>query len=101
MKWAAANGITAGTGKDTFSPDAVCTRAQAVTMLYAVADTPDVSGLDNPFADVAGDAYYCAAVKWAAANGITAGTSKDTFSPDAVCTRGQIILMLYRGDTQA
>ena len=101
VKWAAANGITAGTSATTFSPDAVCTRAQAVTMLYATADSPDVSELDNPFADVADDAYYCAAVKWAAANGITAGTSATTFSPDAVCTRGQIIIMLYRGEMQA
>lgn len=101
VKWAYAKGVTGGTSATTFSPNAACTRAQAVTMLYAAAGRQDVSGLDNPFADVADDAYYCAAVKWAAANGITAGTSKTTFSPNTVCTRGQIILMLYRGDTQA
>ena len=93
--------ITGGVSADTFGTDLGCTRAHIVTFLYQLAGAPDVSGLDNPFADVAGDAYYCAAVKWAAANGITAGTSKDTFSPDAVCTRGQIILMLYRGEMQA
>lgn len=93
--------ITGGVSADTFGTDLGCTRAHIVTFLYQLAGAPDVSGLDNPFADVAGDAYYCAAVKWAAANGITAGTGKDTFSPDAVCTRGQIILMLYRGEMQA
>ena len=53
------------------------------------------------FADVAADAYYADAVAWAAANGVTAGTSATTFSPDDACTRGQIVRMLYRGDMQA
>ena len=60
-----------------------------------------MSGTALPFTDVAEDAYYTDAVKWAAANGVTVGTSATTFSPDDACTRGQIVCMLYRGDTQA
>ena len=93
--------ITNGTSATTFSPDATCTRAQIVSFLYRLAGEPDVSGETLPFTDVAEDAYYADAVKWAAANGITNGTSATTFSPAASCTRGQIVRMLYRGDTQA
>ena len=96
VKWAAANGVTAG----TFSPNDTCTRAQAVTLLYNAAGAPAVSDTVS-FADVAADAYYADAVAWAAANGVTVGTSATTFSPDDACTRGQIVCMLYRGDTQA
>ena len=98
VKWAVANGVTAGTSATTFSPNAACTRAQAVTLLYNAVDTPDVSDLTLSFTDVAADAYYADAVKWAAANGVTVGTSATTFSPDAPCTRGQIVVMLYRGE---
>ena len=100
VKWAAANGVTAGTSATTFSPNDTCTRAQAVTLLYNAAGAPAVSDTVS-FADVAADAYYADAVAWAAANGVTAGTSATTFSPDDACTRGQIVRMLYRGDTQA
>ena len=100
VKWAAANGVTAGTSATTFSPNDTCTRAQAVTLLYNAAGAPAVSDTVS-FADVAADAYYADAVAWAAANGVTAGTSATTFSPDDACTRGQIMCMLYRGDTQA
>ena len=100
VKWAAANGVTAGTSATTFSPNDTCTRAQAVTLLYNAAGAPAVSDTVS-FADVAADAYYADAVAWAAANGVTAGTSATTFSPDDACTRGQIVCMLYRGDTQA
>ena len=100
VKWAVANGVTSGTSATTFSPNDTCTRAQAVTLLYNAAGAPAVSDTVS-FADVAADAYYANAVAWAAANGVTAGTSATTFSPDDACTRGQIVRMLYRGDTQA
>ncbi len=98
VKWAVANDVTAGTSATTFSPNATCTRAQTVTLLYNAAGAPDVSDLTLSFDDVAAGAYYADAVKWAAANGITNGTSATTFSPAASCTRGQIVVMLYRGD---
>lgn len=100
VKWAVANGVTSGTSATTFSPNDTCTRAQAVTLLYNAAGAPAVSDTVS-FADVAADAYYANAAAWAAANGVTAGTSATTFSPDDACTRGQIVRMLYRGDTQA
>ena len=92
--WAVEQGITAGTGATTFSPDATCTRGQIVTFLYR-ADGTTTSG-SNPFTDVADNAYYADAVKWAVAEGVTAGTSATTFSPDASCTRSQIVTFLYR-----
>lgn len=95
VQWAVAQGITAGTGGNTFSPDAACTRAQAVTFLYSYEKSPAVSG-GNTFADVAGGAYYTNAVQWAVDQGITVGTSNTTFSPSAACTRGQIVAFLYR-----
>ena len=103
VKWAyfSAPQITVGVTETTFAPASTCTRAEVVTFLYRLAGEPDVSGTALPFTDVAEDAYYTDAVKWAAANGVTAGTSATTFSPDDACTRGQIVCMLYRGDTQA
>ena len=92
--WAVERGITAGTSATTFSPDATCTRGQIVTFLYRAVGTT-TSGT-NPFVDVADSAYYADAVKWAVAEGVTAGTSATTFSPDASCTRGQIVTFLYR-----
>ena len=94
MLWAVERGITAGTSATTFSPDATCTRGQIVTFLYRAVGTT-TSGT-NPFVDVADSAYYADAVKWAVAEGVTAGTSATTFSPDASCTRGQIVTFLYR-----
>ena len=93
--WAIEQDITAGTAAATFSPDATCTRAQIVTFLWRAAKMPAAESTAN-FADVAADAYYANAVSWAAQNGITAGTGKNTFSPDASCTRAQIVTFLYR-----
>ena len=93
--WAVENGITKGTSSTTFSPDQYCTRAQIVTFLWRANDEP-VSGTVNPFVDVAANAYYVDAVLWAVKNGITNGTSATTFSPDASCTRAQIVTFLYR-----
>ncbi|MBS7226156.1 MAG: S-layer homology domain-containing protein, partial [Clostridiaceae bacterium] len=70
------------------------TRAQTVSFLYRHAGSPAVSG--NSFADVNADAYYANAVAWAVTEEITAGTSTNTFSPNADCTRGQIVSFLYR-----
>jgi len=93
--WAVENGITKGTTDTTFSPNAKCTRAQIVTFLWRSQKSP-ASGSVNPFTDVAADAYYVDAVLWAAENGITAGTTATTFSPNNDCTRAQIVTFLYR-----
>ena len=93
--WAVENGITKGTSDTTFSPDVKCTRAQIVTFLWRAQKSPAVASV-NVFTDVAADAYYVDAVNWAVANGITSGTSAATFSPNADCTRAQIVTFLYR-----
>ena len=96
VAWAVENGVTGGTSATTFSPDAACTRAQAVTFLWRAAGSPAPKSSVNPFTDVSTSAYYYDAVLWAVERGITAGTSATTFSPDATCTRGQIVTFLYR-----
>lgn len=93
--WAVENGITSGTSATTFSPDATVTRAQNVTFLWRWAEASAVETV-NPFTDVAADMYYHDAVLWAADEGITAGTSATTFSPDDPCLRSQIVTFLYR-----
>ena len=95
VAWAVENGITGGTGNDKFSPDATCTRAQAVTFLYRASGSPAVSG-SAAFSDVAADAYYASAVKWAEKNGITGGIGGGLFGSGNNCTRGQIVTFLYR-----
>lgn len=95
VAWANENGITNGTGNGMFSPDATCSRAQIVLMLYRMAGNKDVEK-GYRFADVATDAYYADAVQWAVKNGITNGTTDDCFSPDADCTRAQVITFLHR-----
>ena len=92
--WAAEKGITAGTSATTFSPDATLTRSQAVTFLYRAAGSPAAS--NSSFNDVAADAYYANAVSWAVSEGVTAGTGGNNFSPNADCTRAQIVTFLYR-----
>ena len=96
IDWAVANGITAGTGENTFSPNVGCTRGQVVTFLWRMAGMPEPTVQNDPFTDVKAGAYYEKAVLWAFERGITAGTSADTFSPEAVCTRGQIVTFLWR-----
>ena len=95
VAWAVENGITSGTGDGKFSPDATCTRAQAVTFLYRASGAPAVSG-NAAFSDVATNAYYAAAVKWAEKNGITGGIGGGLFGSDNDCTRAQIVTFLYR-----
>ena len=93
--WAVENGVTNGTSATTFSPDAICTRGQIVTFLHRSLNQP-AAGTNNPFTDVAPDAFYANAVLWAVANDVTKGTSATTFSSNATCTRGQIVTFLYR-----
>jgi hypothetical protein len=95
VMWAVEQGITTGATATTFAPDATVTRAQFVTFEYRAAGSPEVTS-DVSFGDVSGNAYYANAVKWAAANGITTGTSANAFSPAASCTRGQTVTFLYR-----
>ena len=96
VAWAVENGITTGTAEGTFSPDATCTRAQAVTFL-ARAQNAKTTG-KTAFSDVPADSYFADAVAWAQANGVTTGTSETTFSPDNDCTRAQIVTFLYRAN---
>ena len=93
--WALEEGITTGTSSTTFSPDAVIDRAQAVTFLHRANGAPSVTG-HTAFTDVPQTAYYADAVKWAVDHGITTGTSAAAFSPNASCTRAQIVTFLYR-----
>ena len=95
VQWAVGKGITNGTSAETFSPEAPCTRAQIVTFLWRAAGSPVVNYAMD-LSDVAGDAYYAEAVRWALSEGITTGTSDHTFSPDAVCTRAQAVTFLWR-----
>ena len=100
--WAVDNNITNGTDKTHFSPDAACTRAQMVTLLWrAVGEPSTVATTVNPFTDVAEDAYYYGAVLWAVEKGITLGTSDTTFSPDDTVTRAQAVTFLFRHMGQA
>ncbi len=94
--WAVGKGLTTGTSATTFSPNKSCTRAEAVTFLYRYAGDPSVSATSK-FTDV-GSAWYTAAVSWAVQNGITAGTSATTFSPNTTCNRAMIVTFLYRYD---
>lgn len=90
--------ITNGTGKDTFSPEQTCTRAQVVTFLWRSAGCPQPTSSNNPFKDVSKDAYYRDAVLWAVERGITNGTSKSTFSPEDPCTRAHVVTFLWRSE---
>jgi beta-glucosidase len=93
--WAKANGITEGVSDTLFGVGQTVTRAQMIQWLWKAAGSPKAQSSDNPFKDVKEDAFYREAVLWAAENKITAGTSDGVFSPDAPCTRAQIITFLY------
>ena len=94
--WAVEKGITAGTDATHFSPDGICTRAQAVTFLWRAAGSPAAKSAVMPFADVKAGSYYYDAVLWAVEKGITAGTDATHFSPDGTCSRAQIVTFLWR-----
>lgn len=93
--WAAEGGIVTGTDAVHFSPDASCTRAQLVTLLWRAAGSPVVNYAMN-FNDVDSGAYYAEAVRWAASEKVVEGTTAETFAPDAAVTRAQVVTMLYR-----
>ena len=96
VNWAVEKGITTGTDAIHFSPDGICTRAQAVTFLWRAAGSPAAKSAVMPFTDVKAGSYYYDAVLWAVENGITKGTSDTMFSPDATCSRAQIVTFLWR-----
>ena len=98
VDWAVENGITQGTDATHFSPDGICTRAQAVTFLWRAAGSPKPETRTMPFTDVPAGSYYYDAVLWAVENGITKGTSDTTFSPNMTCTRAQIVAFLWRSE---
>ena len=98
VDWAVENGITKGTDDTHFSPDGICTRAQAVTFLWRTAGSPKPEIRTMPFTDVPVGSYYYDAVLWAVENGITKGTSDTTFSPNMTCTRAQIVAFLWRSE---
>ena len=95
VMWAVSEGITKGTTATTFSPDKVCTRAEIVAFLYRASGDAQ-TGAAARFTDVAADAWCAEAVAWAAANGVTKGTTDTTFSPNAGCTRAQAVTLIYR-----
>ena len=96
--WAVDKGITTGTSATTFNPDGICTRAQTVTFLWRAAGSPAAKSAVMPFADVQAGSYYYDAVLWAVENGITKGSNETMFSPDATCTRAQIVTFLWRAN---
>ena len=98
VQWAVNLGITKGTSATTFSPKTGCTRAQIVTFLWRAAKSPEPRSNTSKFTDVYATAHadYMKAINWATEQGITAGTGNGKFSPDATCTRAQIVTFLYR-----
>lgn len=96
VQWAVENGITTGASDTKFDPNGKCTRAQIVTFLWRAAGQQQPETAENPFEDVASDAYYKNAVLWAVENGITTGTAATRFAPKGICTRGQGVTFLYR-----
>ena len=96
--WAVDKGITKGTDTTHFSPNGICTRAQAVTFLWRAAGSPAAKSGAMPFTDVKASSYYETAVLWAVENGITNGTTATTFSPEQNCSRAQIVTFLWRSE---
>ena len=94
--WAVEQGITTGMSETSFAPDATCTRGQVATFLWRAQGKPQASEISEPFSDVSPKAYYYNAVLWAVEENITQGTGKGNFSPEATCTRAQIVTFLYR-----
>ena len=98
VAWAVENGVTNGTGTNTFSPDKTCTRGQIVTFLWRAKGSPEPTSTENPFTDVSENDYYYKAVLWAKETGVTSGTSATKFSPGKGCTRGQVVTFLWRAE---
>ena len=98
VAWAVENGVTTGTGDGKFSPDAPCTRGQAVTFLWRALG--QLTGDTASFADVPADSYFAQAVAWAAQSGVTTGVGNNLFAPGGDCTRAQIVTFLWRAYRQ-
>lgn len=98
VKWAVENGVSSGTSNNTFSPTSPCTRAQVMTFLWRAMGSPEPHRPTSDFIDVKETDYYKDAVQWAVENNVTAGTSNELFSPNAVCTRGQVMTFLWRAE---
>lgn len=98
VRWAVANGITDGTSDTTFSPKDPCTRGQVVTFLWKAMGSPEPGSKDNPFTDVADDAYYTKAILWATEQEITSGTTETTFSPEDTCSRADVMTFLWAAE---
>ncbi len=96
--WAVEKGITTGASSAAFDPKGTCTRAQAVTFLWRAAGSPQPEADRCPFRDISPEKYYYEAVLWAVEKEITTGTSAAAFTPQASCTRAQIVTFLYRAD---
>ena len=99
LEWAVEKGVTGGTGDGAFSPNAPCTREQAAAMLWRSKGSPEPSGADNPFTDIAGS-DYAKAILWAYENKITGGTGAAAFSPAQSCTKAQALTFLLRARGQ-
>ena len=96
VDWAVDRGITVGASATKFDPNGICTRAQAVTFLWRALGKPAAKNTAMSFTDVAADAYYRDAVLWAVENRIVLGVSETKFDPDGICTRAQIVTLLWR-----
>ncbi len=94
--WALENGVASGLSETSFGPGKTCTRAQAVTFLWAAAGCPEPENDECPFKDVKKSSFFRKAVLWALENGVTGGTSETTFSPKKNCTRAEILTFLYK-----
>ena len=100
VDWAYVKGVTKGTSETAFSPDAACTRAQAVTFLWRAMGSPDPKSTKCDFTDVEAGAYYYKAVLWAVEHEITNGVGGNRFDPDGTCNRAQIVTFLWRAENK-
>ena len=96
VSWTTSEGITTGTSESTFSPDSFCNRAQAVTFIWRAMGSQQPMLEQSNFVDISPDVYYYHAVLWAVEQGITTGTSAETFSPNIEVTRAQVVTLLWR-----
>ncbi|MBO4212187.1 MAG: S-layer homology domain-containing protein, partial [Oscillospiraceae bacterium] len=99
VMWAVENGYTSGMGDGSFGVGQACTRAQAMTFLWAAQGKPEPSSTVSPFSDVAIGDWFCKPILWAAENGVTAGIGGGLFGVNNTCTRAQIITFLYKAYT--
>ena len=96
VRWAVEHGITEGTSNTTFAPKDYCSRGQVITFLWKAMGSPEPRNSTSPFEDVSDDAYYTKAVLWAAEQKIASGSSDTTFSPNAPCSRAQVMTFLWK-----